>query len=241
MIVGVFGLPRSGKSSLLAWAAHTAIVKHRPLSVGRGAWRVSLGDFAPYQAVYSTFPILPTAPQKMTIASRQKLLSRLRLKKASAKYGRRTLSKIAKIPPVYKLDFDDLGKVQILPHSLIIIDEISLVCDSRNYREYKQHTKEFFALHGHYKCDVLYASQGYEDTDKRIRNMTDTLLYVDRCGAWSRVRPIKKSWSIDGSITEGYTLAPPLSSKWLLRRPYYGMFDSFAAPALPAVAPVGWE
>lgn len=239
MISAVFGLPRAGKSTVLAWSASEAAKGHA-LTVGRGAWSVSLGDFAPYQAIFSTFPIHTQAQQEMYKRSDQKLLTRLHMKKACAKIGKWYDSKIAKIPRVYQIDFDNLGKIALPPHSLILIDEISLVCDSRDYKTYAKHTKEFMALHGHYKCDILYASQGYEDTDKRIRNMTDTLLYVDRFGGFSRVRPIKKAWSIDGSITEGYTLAPPLSSMYLRRKPYYCMFDSFSAPALPVVPLVQW-
>lgn len=170
MIVGVFGLPRSGKSTLLAYCAERAL-RHKALACGRGAWRVSLGDFSPYDKVYSTFPIL-------------------------SKSGK-----------VCKLDCFQLGKIEI-KNSLLLIDEISLVFDSRDYKAFPKHCKEFFALHGHWSNDIIYASQGFEDCDKRIRNMTDTLLYVDRAGRFSRVRPIRKQWSIDGSIVEGYTLCP---------------------------------
>lgn len=238
MISGVFGLPRSGKSTLLAWCAYRA-ARGRSLSLGRGAWSVSLGDFAPYTAVYSTFPLYTRAIIDHDKTVDMKIFKHLG-HAISDQIEKWYDSRIAKMPPVYQISFDDLGKIAIAPHSLILIDEISLVCDARDYKQYKQHTKQFMALHGHYKCDIIYASQGYEDTDKRIRNMTDVLLYVDRSGAWSRVRPIHKSWSIDGTITEGYTLAPPLSSLWLRRKPYYCMFDSFAAPALPVVTPSPW-
>lgn len=195
MIIGMFGVPRCGKTTYLAYCAERAARK-KALACGRGAWRVRLGDFAPYDKIYSNFP--------------------LHLRAGA---------------PVYKLDFDMLGKFQI-ENSLILIDEISLVCDSRDFKNYARHTKEFFALHGHYQNDVIYCSQGYEDTDKRIRNMTEIMLYCDRAGAFTRVRPIHKTWSIDGSIVEGYTLAPPLSSKWLYRKPYYQCFDSYDAPTL---------
>lgn len=203
MIIGVWGLPRCGKSTFLAYCAERAAAR-KALACGRGAWRVRLGDFAPYKAVFSTFPIHTRSGN-----------------------------------PVYQLDFDFLGKYHI-QNSLILIDEISLVCDSRDFKNYSKQTKEFFALHGHYECDVIYASQGFEDTDKRIRNMTEIMLYCDRSGGFTRIRPVKKSWSIDGSITEGFTLAPPLSSKWLYRRPYYKCFDSYAAPTLQPHDFVQW-
>lgn len=198
MVVGVFGLPRSGKTTFAAKLNRDA-QRGRSLRVGYGNWRVNVGDFAPYLRVYSNFPL----------------------------------------PGALRLDFDDLGRYKV-DNSLILIDEISLCCDARNYKEFKQHTKEFFALHGHYRDDVVFLSQGWEDADKRIRNLTEVLLYVDRWGRFSRVRPIRKTWSIDGTITEGYTLAPPLSSSWIYRPRYYGDFDSFAVPDLPPMAGAEW-
>lgn len=142
--------------------------------------------------------------------------------------------------PIYQLNIDDLGKKDF-SNALIIIDEISLCLDSRNYKEFKQEIKEFFALARHYCCDVIYASQSYDHADKRIRDITSVLLYVDKFGGWSRVRPIHKQWSIDGTITEGFQLAPPLSSLWLRRKSFYTAFDSWAAPVLPANDAEMWE
>lgn len=198
MVVGVFGLPRAGKTTLAA-KLNRAAQRGKALSVGFGAWKVRIGEFAPYTRVYSNFPL----------------------------------------PGALKLDFDALGRYKV-ENALILIDEISLVCDSRDYKNFKSYTKEFFALSGHFRCDICYFSQGWEDTDKRIRNLTAVLLYVDKFCGWSRVRPIHKSWSIDGSITEGFQLAPPLASSWIWRKSYYGDFDSFSVPNLPSLQAESW-
>lgn len=200
MIIGVFGLPRSGKTTYLAKISKQALAGKKQLSVGGGAWKVAIGDFAPYAHVYSNFPLQGCE----------------------------------------RIEFKDLGRYDT-NRSLILIDEISLFADARNYKTFDKIIKEWFALHGHYRTDLVYCSQGYEDTDKRIRNLTEIMLYIERFGAFTRVRPIRKAWSIDGSITEGYTLAPPLSSSWIWRRRYYDRFDSFAAPALPPMPSALWK
>ena len=89
--------------------------------------------------------------------------------------------------------------------------------------------KEYFALHGHYKNDIIICSQNFEDSDKRIRN--SRILQVDKlelfsCSPYSWARCY-------------YTACPlPLRLRFLLRgytvnlNLFYQMFDSFSAPAL---------
>ena len=134
-------------------------------------------------------------------------------------------------PGTYELKFDDLG-VQQFENCLIIIDEIMLLCDSRDWKNYSAHLRDFMALHGHYKVDIIAASQCYSDCDVRIRNLAERLLFVERKGNHSRISPIVKGWAVDTKITESYKLAPPIACRYLNRKPLYKFFDSFAAPRL---------
>lgn len=144
------------------------------------------------------------------------------------------------IEGTYKLDFDSLG-VYDFSYSLILIDEISLFCDSRNWKEFRSDLRDFMALHRHYHCTIVYFSQNYKDTDIKIRNLTERLFCLDRCGEFSRVRPIDQGFKIDEQITTGYYLSPPLSGTYIYRRKYYRYFDSFAAPLLPANPAQIWD
>ena len=132
----------------------------------------------------------------------------------------------------FKLDFDALG-VYDFSNSLILIDEIMLVCDSRDWSNFRHDLRDFLALHGHYKCDLVYCSQGYMDTDKRIRNLTERMFYIEKFGGYTRVRPIDKGFTIDDQIKEGYTLGAPLAATYIKRSKYYKYFDSFDAPKMP--------
>lgn len=189
----LFGLPRSGKSTFLTYAARRALAG-KPIAVGCGLWKRRIGDFQKprYKRVYCNFPVKGT----------------------------------------YKLDFDQLGKVEFRD-CLIIIDEIMLLCDSRNWKEYGAELRDFMALHGHYRCDILAASQGWKDCDLRIRNLAERLLYIQRLGPFSRVSPIRKGWHIEETIDESYILGCPLACKFLFRPLLYKHFDSFAAPEMP--------
>ena len=199
MICGVFGLPRSGKTTFLTYLALRAL-KGKSLSVGHARWRKKIGEFAPYDRVFCNFPI----------------------------------------EGCFKLDFDALG-VYDFSNSLILIDEIMLVCDSRDWKNFRQDLRDFLALHGHYKCDLVYCSQGYKDTDLRIRNLTERIFYIEKFGQYTRIRPIDKGFQIDDQIKEGYTLGSPLAATYLRRAKYYRFFDSFDAPAMPENPAAFWD
>lgn len=132
----------------------------------------------------------------------------------------------------YTLNTDWLG-VYNYSNCLVLIDEISLVFDSRDYRNFPAHTKQFFALSRHYKCDIIYCSQSYEDCDKRIRNITDSVYQITQSiiPGFSRVRRIVKTMSCsDGLIKESYELSG--LGRFIYRPRQYRYFDSFTAPEL---------
>lgn len=138
---------------------------------------------------------------------------------------------------VYKLDFEALGKYDF-SHSLILIDEIGTLCDSRNWKEFGDSLRDFISLHRHYDCDICYFSQAL-DTDKKIRDRTALVFYIQRRGEFTLVSPIKKDWSFGQQMKERFIECPPLACSWIYRPIYYQAFDSFEAPPLePNPAPI---
>lgn len=82
--------------------------------------------------------------------------------------------------PVYgceQVQVSDLGRYEI-ENSLILIDEITLDCDSRDYKNFSVALKNFFTLHRHVGNDVIYFMQDPSRVDKSIRNVTYSLYYV---------------------------------------------------------------
>jgi hypothetical protein len=180
MITGVFGLPRSGKTTYLAKIAKGYLKKGVP--------------------VYSNFAL----------------------------HG------------CYKLDFSKLGK-ENFHDCVILIDEISLICDSRDWKDFTSDLRYFFTNHGHYKCDVIYCSQWYTDTDVKIRRMTENLYYIQRFpfGFSMRYEIIRDISSRDnGEIYDTFSFK---HGRLFYRPLYYKLFDSFSRKELPEVENVLWE
>ena len=105
----------------------------------------------------------------------------------------------------YKLDFETLGKADY-NNCLMLIDEIQLFADSRNFKTFGDNLKYFFSMHRHDKIDIVYASQSFDNVDKRIRSLTDRLYYVDKFMlGLIRVRQIQSYFDVSrGNINEGY-------------------------------------
>lgn len=134
----------------------------------------------------------------------------------------------------YRLDFENLGRV-LLHDCLIIVDEIQLFADSRNFRSFPQELSDWFSLHRKFHVDFVYCSQSYDTMDRRIRSLTDTLYMIDRWLFFVRVRPILQYMRIEkGSISEGYELEKNTKSMLYFPRKLYGYVDTDAlVRALP--------
>ena len=79
----------------------------------------------------------------------------------------------------YIINYAELGLYDF-SESLILLDEITLDADSRNFKQFDQVKKEFFLLHRHYKIDVIYFTQQWDGVDKKIRDLTHDLYYVKK-------------------------------------------------------------
>lgn len=82
----------------------------------------------------------------------------------------------------YKVDYEDLGKYEI-ENSLILLDELTLFADSRDYKLFTAAKKYFFLMHRHYNCDIVYFTQQWDGIDKKIRDITSDLFYLKKCCA----------------------------------------------------------
>ncbi|MDE5889054.1 MAG: zonular occludens toxin domain-containing protein [Bacilli bacterium] len=77
------------------------------------------------------------------------------------------------------INFDDLSKYKFV-NSLILIDEITLDADNRNFKNFNSAIRDFFLLHRHLGLDIIYATQNYENVDKKIRDVTNDLWYMSK-------------------------------------------------------------
>lgn len=83
------------------------------------------------------------------------------------------------IPGTYKINYEDIGFKQFPEHSCIIVDEVGMIWDNRNFKNFKPEVRDFFKLQRHYKCCVILASQTF-DVDKKIRDLADEMYLVSK-------------------------------------------------------------
>lgn len=83
------------------------------------------------------------------------------------------------IKGITTIETTDLCKFNFFD-TLIILDELTLDCDGRNYKSFDENLKDFIVLHRHLGCDIVYAVQDPSSVDKRIRDLTYDLNYISR-------------------------------------------------------------
>lgn len=144
----------------------------------------------------------------------------------------------------YLFDWLDLGRYD-MSNSVILIDEISLKADNRDYKNLKEHIKQFFILHRHYHCDIIWFTQQYDGVDRKIRELTTCLYYIRSAGLFSYAVRIDRFIWVNKEMKQivvGYKISNFFrilfawlngSLKLCFRPKYYRYFDSFEAPELP--------
>ena len=128
----------------------------------------------------------------------------------------------------YKLDFELLG-VADYNHCLILIDEIQLFADSRNFKNFSAELSNFFTQHRKDHIDLVWCSQSFKNCDLRIRSVTDRLYYVDRSFLnLIRVRSILSYFRVDGDIQEGYEYCSGFNTKYFIPSTLYKYNDTWS-------------
>ena len=165
-----------------------------------------------------------------------------RIKKGKSPY-KRVLSNYY-IAGTHKLDFRQIGHVD-MSESLILIDEISLDADSRDFKQFNHDLKQFFILHRHYGVDIIYATQQYDGVDRKIRELTHDLWYMKKLGNLTYSTAIYRHITIteESDIKMGYIFPRLLAYifnfksnvRFCWRPRYYKYFDSFEAPEMKKV------
>jgi len=170
------------------------------------------------------------------------------LAKTAYKYLRkgRPVYSTVHIPGTYLFDPNDIAK-DYPPEAVLLMDEVGMIFDNRNFKTFRPEWRDYFKLQRHYHHTVYLFSQTF-DVDVKLRNLTDAM-YLCRCyfGFLTIAKKIKRDivlvqpqgdsesriadslefvpwWlSIFGAQTIIFTFIP----KWCK------LFDSYDAPKLP--------
>lgn len=146
------------------------------------------------------------------------------------------------ISGVRLINIEDLGDFVPVSDSLLLVDEVGMIWDNRNFKSFKPSVRDFFKLQRHYKVLVYLASQTF-DIDKKLRDLTDAMfLHVNLFGVLSIGKRIFKSITLTEStseaesrIAENLKFAPIWNWSFTWIPKYKKYFESFALPDVPEI------
>lgn len=133
------------------------------------------------------------------------------------------------------------------PKILLLCDEVGMIWDNRNFKNFKPEVRDYFKLERHHYVKCILFSQTF-DVDKKLRDLTDSMYLVGNVGRiWSYGKKIRKFITIKESATddsstiaEGLKFEPFifffLGSRTLTFIPAWSKyFNSFQVEPLPAM------
>lgn len=141
---------------------------------------------------------------------------------------------------VEKITKEDFRKYRF-EDSLILWDEITLDYDNRDFKKFTLEDKESWLLHRHMGVDVIYATQNYENVDKKIKDLTQELWYMNKSvvpllRSFTKAKRIYRNININeysSELTMGYRFCNFVESlfvsntKIMWRKRYYKYFNSW--------------
>lgn len=171
------------------------------------------------------------------------------LVKLAMKYGKKgwKIYCTDRIPGTYYLPPKEIGYCKLDPHSVLLIDEVSLLFSNRDFRNWDKNVEVFFRLQRHLKVRVYAFSQSF-DVDKKLRDLTDQMYLISNVlGVFSYGKRINKKTVLTLAESDRpSTIAENLQfdsfllfwagSRFFTFIPKYAKyFNSFVAPELPEV------
>lgn len=151
------------------------------------------------------------------------------------------------VPGCRLFNVSDLGKFTFPPRTAIFIDEVGMIWDNRDFKNFKTYVRDWFKLQRHYKCRVFLFSQTF-DIDKKLRDLTDEMFLVSsklRCWSYAKrilrkpvlTQPMGDSPArLDEELKFDSLLFCFFGSRRLTFVPFWApYFSTFDAPKLPLV------
>lgn len=104
----------------------------------------------------------------------------------------KTVYSTVEVPGTVLFDVQDIGACSFPPDSVILIDEVGMIWDNRNFKNFRTDVRDYFKLQRQYRNTVYLFSQTF-DVDVKLRNLTDAM-YLCKChmGFLSVARKIKR-------------------------------------------------
>lgn len=144
------------------------------------------------------------------------------------------------VPGVRLINVQHLGDFVPVSNSLLLLDEVGMIWDNRNFKSFRPEVRDFFKLQRHYHVICYLASQTF-DVDKKLRDLTDgMILVVNVLNVFSIGKTITRKITLTESTSEAESrIAENLKFKpfWTWKIVYLPkwakFFNSFEAPSKP--------
>lgn len=81
------------------------------------------------------------------------------------------------VPGTRYFNPSSIGKYNFPPESIVFIDEVGMIWDNRDYKNFKPEVRDWFKLQRHNRVTVYLFSQTF-DVDVKLRNLTDYMYLV---------------------------------------------------------------
>lgn len=118
------------------------------------------------------------------------------------------------------ISYSDIGHVWFPEHSVILIDEVGMIWDNRNFKNFDTSVRDWFKYQRHNRCIVYLFSQSF-DVDKKLRDLTDSMyLLTNVARIFSYGKKINKSIVLNNSTAE----APSNIAENLVFEPFIFFF-----------------
>lgn len=148
-----------------------------------------------------------------------------------------------KIHNTKKISVNDLLDGRASEGALIILDETGNEFNSRNFKTTSLKLIEYFKLSRHYKNDIIMISQTFGDSDKQIRELAQSVLFIRVIfkGLISMIVNVRGKIGVDmqGSICMQYKIGS-LGALILLPR-WFGFYNTYSAPERKIIEQGFWD
>lgn len=151
------------------------------------------------------------------------------------------------MPYAQVIDVQELGKLVPPRDSVLLIDEVGIIWDNRNFKAFRDDVRNYFKFQRQYRNIVYLFSQTF-DIDLKLRNLTDAMyLCVSPIPILSVVKRIKRNIVLvqpvadaEGKISDSLEFVPMWKNLFGAKAvqftfiPFWAKyFKSFNPPALP--------
>jgi len=169
---------------------------------------------------------------KTTLLSKIAIKEQRLMKKGKSKYkyivSNALISGVTYIPNIR-----DLLKRGAMQHTLILIDEGSIVYNNRKMNLSDMEV-QYFKFIRHYTSTLIVLSQSHDDIDVTLRRLYTQIYILRKMPLFTLIQPIKKKISIDEiskQIIDEYRFCIIFSWRMLCRPLYFKFFNSWWVPS----------